>query len=297
MDFEGKKIERQKSEKGSIEKLKSLILTDAQYAEHPADHGEGRRAYIFELGSGGKKLLYFGSSHLVDPKDPMFEDIKARFDHFKPDMVYVEGMDDLVRAKDEVKALLLKEGLDKTKEEGEPLFALKLGIDAGADFESPEPNRAQEINYLVGKGLSKPDIFNYYAFRAIHGYLREHPLPSADECKKYLSPYLNRFRQASNWDPSELVALEQNVITNLDVTNHTFYREQVDPIPWHGKNLTATNEVADQCSQYRDKYIFERIAEGLKTHDKIFVVYGSGHAVKQEPALKALFSEYYRDRE
>lgn len=292
MDFEGKKIDRSNSEKARIEKLKSLILTNRQYQEHPFAHQERERAHIFELEGGGKKLLYFGSDHLVDPNDPMYDDIKAKFDELKPDIVYVEGMDDLEKQKAWMKESLLKESLEKTKESGEPLFTLKLGIDAVADIESPEPNRSQEIKYLRDKGLAKPDIFNYYMYRVIDQYLRQNSNRNIQACAKYLRPYLDRFRRASNWDPGELGALEQTLISDLNVEDEMFYHGQVDPIPWHGKQLTPINEVADQCSLYRDQYIFERIAEGLKTHKKIFVVYGSAHAVKQEHALRALFAEY-----
>ena len=42
-----------------------------------------------------------------------------------------------------------KESLDKTKLEGENHFTLKLGIDAGKDFDSPEKKKKKEFSSWV----------------------------------------------------------------------------------------------------------------------------------------------------
>jgi len=44
-------------------------------------------------------------------------------------------------------------------------------------------------------------------------------------------------------------------------------------------------------SLFRDRKIVGDIAEAFKTHKRVFVVYGSSHAVMQEPALKMLFEQ------
>jgi hypothetical protein len=50
-----------------------------------------------------------------------------------------------------------------------------------------------------------------------------------------------------------------------------------------------TNEVSAESGRIRDEHIIERLAEGLKNHNKLFVVYGREHAVVDEPALRYMF--------
>jgi len=282
------------STKGNrVEKLKDLILTSEQYRDHPFAHAEEQRAYVFELANGAKKLVFFGSAHINDPQDPLFEAIRRKFQETNPDIVYVEGMESVNTQKETMRKEVQKTTFDKTKTEGESHYTLKLGIDAGTDFESPEPEFSQEILYLLDKGFSKKGIFTFYIYRDVDQYIRQSKVRSLEGCKKYLKPYLKSFRKASRWDRRELNRLEQEVFAELNVENDAFYKAQVDPIPWRGKPQTVINEIARVSSNFRDRHIFARIAEGLKRHDRLFIVYGSAHAVMLEPALKGLMEKVF----
>ena len=59
-----------------------------------------------------------------------------------------------------------------------------------------------------------------------------------------------------------------------------------NPIPWQGEELTGSRLVASRTSAYRDAHIAERILSPGSSSD--FVVYGSAHVIKLEPALRAL---------
>lgn len=142
------------------------------------------------------------------------------------------------------------------------------------------------------KSFSKENIFKYYLYRDIDQYQRQNHERSEDKCKKYLEPYLAEFRTASGWDTAELAELEQELLSELEVDNRLKYLSQVDPIPWDGNRQTVLNEVARASSNFRDRFIVERIAVGLEKYDRLFVVYGASHALRQEPALRALFSSF-----
>lgn len=288
MTIESSNLKPENPERSKIDELKDLILTNEQYKDQPFAHAEGERSYVFELTNGEKKIVYFGSSHTNDPEDPLFEEIKKKFEEANPEIVYIEGWRAINGRKDAVREGLKKQSLEDTKTEGESHFTLKLGVDAGTDFESPEPDSSQEITHLIEKGFSKKDIFFYYIYRDIDQYQRQNKERSIEECKKYLEPYFKGFRRDSGWDSAEVDALEGEILAELDVNDLEKYHAQVDPTPWEGKPQTILNEISRNSSNFRDTYIFERIAEGLKKHNKLFVVYGSAHAVKQEPALRAL---------
>ncbi len=275
----------------NIENLKDLILTNEEYRNHPFANTEDERSYVFEINSGEKKIFYYGSSHTNESNDLIFKEIKKEFDRINPDIVYIEGWQSINNKKDAVREFVKKESLDETKLEGENHFTLKLGIDAGKDFESPEPDFSKEIVYLLEKGFSKKDIFFFYIYRDIDQYQRQHKERKLEECKKYIESEFKIFRRDSGWDGAELDLLEKEIVAELDVHNVDKYHLQVDPIPWEGQPQTVLNEVSRNSSHFRDEYIFERITEGLKKYNTIFVVYGSAHAVKQESALRALFEK------
>lgn len=270
-----------------LEQIKDLILNDEEYINHPVNQGERFRSYVFEVGDGEKKIVYFGSSHTTNPTDPLFEEIKQKFDEVKPDMVYIEGWEAINDNKEKAREGMKAKTLEEIKLEGEAHFALKLAVDAGTDFESPEPDFSKEIEYLLHQGFSKQDIFNFYVYRQIEQYQRENKERSLEDCKKYLRPYLDELNRESGWDEQELNNLEQDIFLDVDLESEK-YRQQVDPIPWEGKSQTNLNEISRQSSNFRDRHMVERIATGLKEHNRLFAVYGSAHAIKQEPAVRAL---------
>ncbi len=278
----------QNDEAERIEKLKDLILTHKQFSEHPFAHDGSQRAYVFEVTVGNKKLVFFGSSHTNDPEDHLFTEIEEKFKELQPEIVFVEGMEGINKSKDRVRERVTREDVDEVKSEGESHFTLKLGVDAGIDFQSPEPTFSDEIAYLIGKDFSKEDIFRFNIYRNIDQYQRQNKEPSVEACKEYLKPYFGTFRKYSGWSESELDAFEREILETLNIQDRTTYHNQVDPIPWEDRPQTIINEISRNSSDFRDRYIFERIAEALKKYDRLFIVYGSAHAVKQEPAIKAL---------
>lgn len=275
-----------------LEEVKAAILSNEAYREHPfATNTEGKRTYVYELSDGARTLTYFGAQHTHDPENPEFDEIKETFDKANPDIVYLEGFGEYINNhKQEVRERGQEVTPEEAKERGEMFYTLKLAIDAGIDFESPELTRADEIRQLEASGFSRDDIFNFYFARSVDGYQRQAKELSREACLEYISRSLDNVRTASNWPKEEFDALEQKAIDGLQVQDLDTYKASVDPIPWEGKPQVITNDISRRLSQLRDEYGVERIAEGLKHYDRIFVVYGSAHAVRLEPALRMLFN-------
>lgn len=60
--------------------------------------------------------------------------------------------------------------------------------------------------------------------------------------------------------------------------------------PYFMDKPSAVNEIRNLSWSYRDKHAVEIIAREVENHDRILVLYGSSHAVVQEPALRALLN-------
>ncbi len=270
--------------------LEHLILSNEGYKNHPFAHDPDQRTYVYTLKTGKKSLTYFGSTHTNDPRDIMFRDLHGEFVQAKPDIVYVEGYTYVNQNKDKVIREEKIKSLEETKLDGEGHFTLKLAVDAGIAFESPEPPADEEIAYILNKGFSKRDIFSFYVFRMVDQYLRTQENPAIEKCKEYIMPTITRFKKDTGWNEKDIHNFTHEIINGFKLDDPKFYRKLVDPIPWDNRVLQPTNEISSLSSNFRDIYIFRRIKEGLKKHNSLFVVYGSAHAVKHEPALRALFA-------
>lgn len=277
----------------SLDLVKSKILTSIEYTTKEEEEAE--LEFHYEIQGGDKCIHYFGAFHRNDPLHPMFQQIQGEMDDFKPDVVYVEGVRALKNQTPEKLDKVKQEPIENFIKDGEAWFTAKLAIDKDISVESPEPEFNDEIEYVKQLGFQSGDIFKYYIFRVIHQYQRHFKGKSEfgiEHFRKYIEPHLARLRETGGWDVYTISVFELDFWNELDLNNMEYYSIQSDPIPRKGKPETSINEIARQSSLFRDRYIVERIAEGLEKYNRLFIVYGSAHAVKQEMALRELMKMF-----
>jgi hypothetical protein len=272
-----------------LNEIKKSILTGEEYWELMNKGVGDITSYIFDLNRGNKHLRFFGCTHTNDPGHPMYQEIEKSFNEFKPDMVYVEGVKFGDGSKEAYISGMAEMSIEEAKRTAESFFVLKLAINAGVDFECPEPDYIDEYNFLLNKDFSKKDLLTYYVYRQISQFQRERKINKNLNVEEYIEDYVTRRFIKAGWDEVEVNAWEEEILNNLDLDNEALYANSTNPTPSPKREWTHLNEIAKACSRFRDEYIVERLAEGLKTHNRLFVVYGFTHAVVQEPALKALF--------
>lgn len=277
----------------SLDSVLDSIMTAEEYAQMRHE-----TPYVFELKAGDKELHYFGSSHVNDPQSPIFEEIEKAFKESSPEIVLVEGMGDIRGdRKQRFNKKIEETNRDKAIEEmGEPGFTVKLGLENGAEWESPEPSHEALYENLLAHGFSKEEIFAWEVFHILPQYSH---LMKRDGFEKYVAGYIDRFKQITNWDnfdytyTNALRLGEQILGRSIDVENESKPTNLIDPIPWEETKgaQTVLNRVNEAVSLFRDRKIVNGIAEALKNHKRVFVVYGSSHAAMQEPALRKLFKQ------
>ncbi len=268
----------------------SDIMTAEEYAQLE-DHG---RPYRYELKAGEKEIVYLGFGHSSDPKNPAFQILKNDIETLHPDLVMIEGFE----AINSMSAEELKKLAEyyKTEEEfisshGENTYAAKLAIDRGIQILSPEPSTEEEINYVLKQGISKETIFVQEMSTILHQYNRIQDRP---ELEVYLQPYMNRMKAEFDWPEVEFTFENLKKLypkytgKEFDLKDDKSLKRASDPIPWEGQEYNDLNRAAMYSSQCRDRYMVRKIQEALKTHNKIFIVFGASHAVMQEPALRKL---------
>ena len=279
----------EEKESDTMESILSSIMTAEEYSKI-----EHATPYIFELKAGEKELYYFGSPHTSDPSNPLFAEIEAAFNKANPDIVFVEGMNvsgDKTKFNERVKSATREEAIDRMGESG---LTLKLGVEKGIDWESPEPTDEDLYNDLLAKGFSKDEIFAWDVFHILPQYNRQ---MKREGFEKYVSGFIDRFKQTTNWDNFDYsyeraIKLGEQIFGEaVDVENDQGALDRIDPIPWDEKKekQTILNRIGEASSLFRDKKIVKDILEAFKTHKRVFVVYGASHAAMQEPALKKAF--------
>ena len=286
----GKGLQSPKSEKQveELEPVLSSIMTAEEYAR--VEHAS---PYIFELNTRSKGLYYFGSPHTGEPSHSVFSEIEAAFNRANSDIVFVEGfhIKDKQRICDWLNGISREEAIEKM---GESAFTVKLALEKGIDWHSPEPADEDLFNDLISEGFSKDEIFAHYVLHILPQYIRQKKKEGFEE---YIKPYIQNFKRSTNWEGFDysygraIKLAEQIVGRAIDIENDQNASDQIDPIPWKEKRETQTvlNEISRASSVFRDRNIVSDIVKTLKTHKCIFIVYSYSHAIMQEPALKKLF--------
>lgn len=284
-------------EPNSVEVAQEAVMTAEQYAEIEHDI-----PYIFEVESGDKKITYFGAGHSWDPDDPMWIQLKGMVTGAQPNMVIVEGFENLANRKEEA----TEEAKKYNEEEiigrhGESGVVLKWATELGIDFDSPEPSDREQFKFLEQQGLSKDSIFAQQFFMMIPQWQQYTDKP---DFKEFAQKQIDRFEHNTNWSDFEYSYEHLEQIAEkiwgegINLADPGYYHDRTDPIPWADKkkDQTEVNRVSEASNRFRDQYMISRIAEYLQTHDRIFIVYGASHAVMQEPALRKLLQKQQNEK-
>ena len=285
------KTEQQAKKAETLEPVFASIMTAEEYS-----HTEHVTPYIFKLQAGDKELRYFGSPHLRDPKNPLFGEIEAAFNEATPDIVFVEGVNihgDKDTFNEQMKTATQEEVIEHMGESG---FTLKLGLDKGIEWISPEPTDEDLYNDLLAKGFSQDQIFTWEVFQILPQYNR---LMNKQGFKQYVEGFIDDFKQSTNWEGFDYsyeraIQLGEQVLGRpIDVENEPDAPDFIDPIPWEEKKdkQTILNRISEASSLFRNRKIVSDIANALITHKRIFIVYGASHAAMQEPALRTLLAQ------
>jgi hypothetical protein len=280
------------------EKLKSAldkIMTIDEYSQV-----EHEVPYVFEIKTDNEQLTYFGSPHVRDPKDPTFSKIEEAFKKTNPDVVFVEAFSGRSMSDEKfMKRINDTSREDVIKMAGESGFAVKLANEKGIEWVCPEPSDSDLYNHLVSEGFSQEEIFAFEFLNILPAYNRQ---TNKEELfkngfKDFVAPSINKFRDSTNWDEFDYSyenathIIEKVLGETIDIEKFSDADKFLDPIRRENSDGTTFNKISRVQIVFRDKIIVTKIAETLKVHKNIFIVYGNSHAVMERPALEELTKE------
>jgi hypothetical protein len=259
---------------------KNLLLSLGEVAQK-----QYSTPYIYEIKNHGKTLFYFGARHTRDPKDPQFETLEKSLTNFISDcskektIILIEGQTSKILLE------TFSENVEKFGESGAIAFWARQN---GVPYFRPEPPLDHEITELL-KDYTKEEIYYYYIARVIAQW---HRLSIKEEISKYITPYIERYQKTLTWENfdfslNNIKNIHQKIFgKEFDLNDANFFKIISNPTG----TSTTINKVAASCSTIRNYYILDKINDYWQKGLNIFIVYGSGHAVAQEPVIKSLVS-------
>lgn len=239
--------------------------------------------YFYITRSENQLIYYFGSSHSHDPSHPQFSLLEEKWNEFLYETkdaktaVIVEAYE-IPEREFTIEKLIIKHG--------EPGAGVYLAHISKSSLIFGEPRNDKIIEHLL-QSFSKEEILFWYECQAIKFWQQHKKGRSIDE---FLLNHTEKYRKLLKW-PDLVISLEFiNSIykrlfnRELDVNDEKLFSQITTPTTV----LSRINELSRSQSIYRNEYILRQIEKYWGEGNNIFVIYGSGHAVMQEPFIRSL---------
>jgi hypothetical protein len=247
---------------GSID-LTEPILTMEQYSVRAKDHP---RPYVVTLGDS---VLLFGAEHTQDPDDPQIDSIRAQWERFAPTVTLVEGR----------LGFLFRWTSDPVARFGESGAVYDLAKRSGVPAFTWEPPVEAEVAWVLRSYPQKRTALFYI----LRPYFGQRKFGRPDDPDGMVEGTIGRRTQWKGLEGSIADVAEIDSIWRADFAGKKDWRETDDRYGWPG----YLGEIAAASNAFRDEHAARIIVHLARNGERVFIVCGSSHAVKLEPALRA----------
>jgi hypothetical protein len=239
--------------------------------------------------------VYVAAVHSNDPVSRTFALVQRAFGEHKPAFVVLEGFPASMGISP---AALVAHStkVSGTPGDAEPYLGVRLAQANSVPFVGGEPDDTHVLAYVKGKGMSAADLFALYVLRQIEQWVRGGELSGhadaalevriGESAKAFVRDAKVELREI------EAVATAAGFKAWYKRTNgldfDAGYRAE-DAWPVTSASNRPTNRMTVTMSDARDTYILGVIADALKQHARVLVVYGLSHHDIQAPALESAF--------
>lgn len=234
--------------------------------------------YFYKI-TKGKQILYFlGFKHTFDPYDQIFKKLHQYWEEFLRET----SNDDAIVLQEGGKRPVLENEEEAILRGGESHLMAYLATQQGIFYDSPEPTDQEEIESLLKK-FTKEEIFYYFIASVVDQWHRG--VKKRLGLEDYLELFFSRYKKESGWEDFDFT-LDHFIEIHNQTHNHKF--DPDNKMCFYVTANPSESAVADVASRFRDEHILSEILKYWNQGKSIFVVYGSGHAIKLEKAIKSL---------
>lgn len=238
-----------------------------------AQRGRVEWPYVVEIGTATGKLFYFGAEHVYDPAHPQIARIEAAWDAFRPDIAFTEGgFPPIERTRDLA-----------VQKHGEAGLVRFLAARDDVPTTTLDPSRAEEMAALAPV-FGRERIKLGHLLRAASQFRARNGREKTDEeMRRVLAIYAQT--PGLMGSPRTIAEIEEAFARLLP--GHGDYRDAKSSWFDPAKQETFFNDIARASSDYRDRYVVERLVTHVKSGQRVFAVMGGSHVIMQEPALRS----------
>jgi len=238
-----------------------LVLSGSAYStDHPTP-------YVYEVPRHSGAVLIYGAAHIKDPAHPQAEDIRGKWEAFAPTVALVESR----------LGVMFPMLMDPVRTFGEPGLVHALARRAGVPTYTWEPPVGVVVRSALDQGMTREQAGLRFVLMPYFSNLR-HGRPGNPEAF-----VRDTFRDRMRWPGIE------GVFADLDAMQAAWDREFPEGPDWRDVSdeygLPGGLGAAD-LNLPRDLHMLAIIDEMTAQGERVFVVCGSSHAVKVEPALR-----------
>ncbi|PSO46547.1 MAG: hypothetical protein BRC24_01395 [Parcubacteria group bacterium SW_4_46_8] len=238
--------------------------------------------YSYTICKSNKLLSYIGVHHCTDYEHPQNVEIKHEWKHFiakspaQKCIAVVEG------------SVPPESNNEKTaiQAHGERGLLAFLARSQDISLRSFEPDD-KEVLQSIASMYSKKIAFYSEAARVIYQW---HNVHSEQDFTTYLEQYLQEDLAGLGWNDisptlKQVKEIHQQLFdSSFDKKDSNFFYSILHP----SKDKSVINKVNRDKNKIRDSSVVQGIVSAWKAGNSIFVVYGSSHAVVQEPAVRQI---------
>lgn len=229
--------------------------------------------YVVTIESGAGALYYFGAAHTYDPADPQLARIEAAWAEFRPDIAFTEGGFPPIEKTREL-------AITKAGEAGLVRF---LAARDDVPTTTLDPSRPEEMATL-GPTFGRERIKLTHLLRAASQYrARNGKEKIDDEMRRILAIYAQTPGLIGS--PRTVEEIEEAFARLLP--GHGDYRDAKSSWFDPAKRENFLNDIARASSDYRDRYVVDRLVRHVRDGQRVFAVMGGSHVLMQEPALRS----------
>lgn len=236
--------------------------------------------YVYSFKDGNKSVTFFGSVHSNDPMHPQVILLQNEWKKF----VNIPGKKLVIQER-----IMTSNDLADTLEESirtheESGLVLWLAKEAGIEAVSGEQSRDDEVQALKNRGYSDASIMTYYFARQFVQWARSDRV-SAPDWKKYAEEVVAGYNKSVKcWDKP--LTLKRMLDWFKAETGKPFNAEKTESLSVLSDPYTS--EVSQVSGDVRDEYLLSLIKDRWHGGISLFIVYGSGHAIKLENDIKKI---------
>ena len=234
--------------------------------------------YVFNLRNNQKELVFIGTEHTNDPKHKQFKIIETYFSHAVPEIVFHEGGPLL----DTTHLKTSEEAIMHHQETGYLKFLCK---NWGIQMENADLTAREEFRLMLQK-YSQEELFLYYTVERLiypfqHGF--EGKLTLQEAYSNFINNYLSKHSFPITTEQKDFNYFEKlykkhiGTSFNLATYDYSKFNFLVD----NGR----FSQIGRASKVVRDNALLAKIDEALNRYDRVFVIFGSAHALAVEPAL------------